>query len=95
MDENVIDHLPEWQCHKVVRAGKITLIDHMADDSAMLRLEFEPKKQFDIIQASVKVSDAWMVKHKPEIGGYFVAYDDGYLSYSPAHAFESGYTRKL
>ncbi len=32
-------------------------------------------------------------RHKPEVGGYFVVYEDGYQSYSPAKAFEDGYTR--
>jgi bacterioferritin-associated ferredoxin len=32
-------------------------------------------------------------KHKPQVGGYIVIYDDGYTSFSPAKAFEEGYTR--
>ena len=28
----------------------------------------------------------------PEVGGYYVVYEDGYKSFSPAGAFESGYT---
>lgn len=28
------------------------------------------------------------------IGGYFIRYDDGYESYSPKEAFESGYARE-
>jgi hypothetical protein len=39
------------------------------------------------------VDQAYMDKHKPEVGGYFVQYDDGYKSFSPAKAFEEGYTR--
>ncbi|MCK9988658.1 MAG: hypothetical protein AzoDbin1_05130 [Azoarcus sp.] len=27
------------------------------------------------------------------VGGYYVVYEDGYKSFSPAIAFESGYTR--
>ena len=34
----------------------------------------------------------FVTKHKPQAGGYFVVYDDGYKSYSPAAAFESGYS---
>lgn len=34
-----------------------------------------------------------MAKHKPVAGGYFVVYEDGYESFSPAKAFEEGYTR--
>jgi hypothetical protein len=32
-------------------------------------------------------------KHQPKAGGYYVVYADGYKSFSPAEAFESGYTR--
>jgi hypothetical protein len=30
-------------------------------------------------------------KHKPEVGGYYVVYKEGYKSFSPAGAFEEGY----
>lgn len=35
----------------------------------------------------------YLRKHKPEVGGYYVVYEDGYKSFSPAKAFEEGYTR--
>jgi hypothetical protein len=35
----------------------------------------------------------FMIKHDPQVGGYFVEYEDGYESFSPAKAFEGGYTR--
>lgn len=39
------------------------------------------------------VDQAYMDKHKPEVGGYYVVYEGGYKSFSPAKAFEEGYTR--
>ena len=33
-----------------------------------------------------------MNKHAPQPGGYFVLYEGGYTSWSPADAFEAGYT---
>jgi hypothetical protein len=33
-----------------------------------------------------------MKKHRPQVGGYYVLYEDGYHSFSPAPAFESGYS---
>lgn len=39
------------------------------------------------------VDSDYIVRHKPEAGGYFVQYVDGYKSFSPAQAFEEGYTR--
>jgi hypothetical protein len=42
--------------------------------------------------APFSVSDEYVAKHKPVVGGYWVQYDDGYTSFSPAQAFEEGYT---
>ena len=39
------------------------------------------------------VDQAYMTKHNPQVGGYYVVYEDGYKSFSPAKAFEDGYTR--
>ena len=41
----------------------------------------------------VTVGQPYMAKHKPQIGGYYVRYADGYESWSPADAFEGGYTK--
>lgn len=43
--------------------------------------------------APVEISQSYLEKHQPCVGGYYVVYEDGYLSFSPAEAFESGYTR--
>lgn len=40
-----------------------------------------------------QLSAAFIAKHKPQVGGYLVFYEDRYESYSPARAFEEGYTR--
>lgn len=42
---------------------------------------------------SFTVDADFLRKHKPVAGGYFVQYADGYKSFSPAKAFEEGYTR--
>ena len=39
------------------------------------------------------VSGGWLARHRPEVGGYFVRDADGDESFSPAAAFEAGYTR--
>lgn len=38
------------------------------------------------------VNHAYVRKHNPQVGGYYVVYADGYESFSPAQAFEEGYT---
>ena len=35
--------------------------------------------------------EAYLDKHEPQAGGYYVRYADGYESWSPAEAFENGY----
>jgi hypothetical protein len=32
------------------------------------------------------------IKPAPQAGMYMVVYEDGYISFSPAEAFEAGYT---
>ena len=54
------------------------------------RVYFQPAEEgYD----KVPLSPEYVAKHKPEVGGYYVVYEDGYKSFSPAGAFESGYTR--
>lgn len=43
--------------------------------------------------APIELSSDYLSKHNPKVGGYFVVYEDGYQSFSPADAFEGGYTR--
>ena len=43
--------------------------------------------------APITVDATWIQKHNPGVGGYYVVYDDGYASYSPAKAFEPGYAK--
>lgn len=80
--------LPQYRCHKVVRAAKITAIERGAVTVLTLG-----DIGGGILQAHLQVSYAYDSKHSPEVGGYYVVYADGYQSYSPAEAFEEGYTR--
>ena len=83
--------LPKYQCHKKVWALKIKAVAQgtqptdLPGGSWMLH-------PADDGYGPLEVSHEWYAKHKPEAGGYFVVYDDGYKSYSPASAFESGYS---
>lgn len=78
------DGLPLWKCHKTVAAFKIT--DTEALSNGQVRLIGEDPA------CSVVCDSAYVDKHRPQIGGYFVHYHDGYRSWSPAEAFEDGYT---
>jgi len=78
--------LPTWRCHKVVQAARIEAIVRGDDpDDITLCVACPPHM--------LKVNAVWDAKHVPQPGGYFVRYEDGYESYSPAKAFEEGYTR--
>lgn len=78
--------IPKYVCHKEVRALKITNVEWVgAEQKYMLHFGasgFEP----------VAVSKEWVDGKGPRAGGYYVQYQDGYTSFSPAKAFEEGYT---
>ena len=85
--------MPRYKCHKEVWALKIAAVvrdgegeNRETDGSAMIT-------PADDGFAPFKVDAAFMRKHKPQVGGYYVVYKDGYKSFSPADAFEEGYTR--
>jgi hypothetical protein len=88
--------MPKYQSHKQVWALKIKdiMFDHdlaeienrETDGSATITPEEDGYTPF-------KVDHAYCRKHEPKIGGYYVVYEDGYKSFSPAEAFESGYTK--
>jgi hypothetical protein len=76
---------PKYVSHKEVGAAKISEVEVGADGSLTVHLE----GGFDNVVISHHDR-----KHKPhpEKGGYLVQYSDGYTSFSPAKAFEEGYT---
>lgn len=43
--------------------------------------------------APFSVDATYIQKHQPKVGGYYVVYKDGYTSFSPAQAFDEGYSR--
>ena len=74
----------EYQSHKCVKACKIRFVSKYKDGSAVIELESGIQLTAD---------SAYMNKHNPQEGGYYVVYADGYRSYSPAEAFDEGYTK--
>lgn len=94
-DNQPVTEMPKYQSHKKVWALKIKgivfdkdLADETGretDGSATITPEENGYGPF-------KVDQAYVSKHNPKVGGYYVVYDDGYKSWSPAEAFEAGYT---
>ncbi|EPU0352033.1 hypothetical protein ACVT81_003904 [Yersinia enterocolitica] len=77
--------MPRYQCHKQVWALKIKAIKVMTDGTGVITPEEKGFGDFD-------VESDYINKHCPQVGGYYVQYKGGYESYSPADAFESGYS---
>lgn len=73
--------LPSYRCHKIVKGEKITAIS----DDGMLEL--------GRINYRVLPGKDYFKRNSPKPGGYYVLYENGYESCSPAAPFESGYTR--
>lgn len=97
--------MPRYKSHKTVWALKIAAIElkrpTLAELETILNSETtdtsnEPVAAIihpaDEGYAPFAVGESYMRKHKPEVGGYYVVYADGYKSFSPAQAFEEGYT---
>ena len=76
--------MPRWQCHKLVWALQI--------ESIVASLTGASLYPVDQSYGPILVDSEWIGKHQPHPNGYYVVYDDGYTSYSPQDAFESGYT---
>ena len=76
--------MPKYQSIKKVCGLKIKEIGlYDEDGGAQINPEEEGYDSFD-------VSQAYVDKHNPKKGGYYVVYEDGYKSFSPAEAFEKG-----
>lgn len=73
--------MPNYVSHKQVWALRIKSID-----GATITPDDEGYAPFE-------VDEQYLAKHSPHVGGYYVVYADGYKSFSPAAAFEQGYTR--
>ncbi|WP_072095023.1 hypothetical protein [Enterobacter cloacae] len=88
--------MPRYQCHKKVWALKIELVDHKPNPdhtgktgaSSYGAIIHPVDKRYP----SFDVSPDYVCKHRPQDGGYYVVYEDGYESFSPANAFEAGYS---
>lgn len=86
--------LPLYRSHKQVRALKIKAIlnpnEGIPDEDNGERLLTFSDPGYEA--CAFLVSGEYVKKHKPQVGGYYVRYADGYESWSPAAAFEEGYT---
>lgn len=73
---------PKYKCHKEVRAAKIAIVEHDEQGTIICFANYK----------NIRVTNEFVQKHNPMDGMYYVIYEDGYASISPAKAFEEGYT---
>ena len=88
MENDVQAEMPKYKCHKEVHALKIDSLKPRTPDDGTLLLT-----PTDAGYAPFILDAAFVKKHNPQTGGYYVVYADGYKSFSPAKAFEDGYTK--
>ena len=87
MNQPMIE-LPKYKSHKIVRALSIAAIEVHEDKSATIAPSLAAYAPF-------KTQPGWAERFKgnEDDKGYYVVYEDGYASWSPTEAFESGYTK--
>lgn len=78
-----IPDLAPYDCHKRVEAAKIA------------RVEWRGMREWLVFESGAmkEMPTGWVKQHSAKAGGYYVVYEDGYTSFSPAEAFENGYTK--
>ena len=84
-NQATLREMPRYKCHKQVHALKILHVHIESDERGLVT-------PVDDGFAPFFVSSEFMEKHNPEGGGYYVVYKDGYKSFSPAKAFDEGYS---
>lgn len=87
MEDTPKREMPRYRCHKIVYALKIGTVKVHADASAAIAPNDKGVAPF-----TTKPNWADRFHGSENDLGYYVVYDDGYTSWSPAKAFEDGYT---
>lgn len=95
---------PRYVSHKTVAAFKInSIITNPKGELLVRQLSQDCMRRArgpdDVLYFEI-VTAAWCRKNAPDgvsslVGGYLVAYEDGYRSWSPSATFEAGYTAEL
>lgn len=88
---NAAAEMPKYESHKIVHALQIAVISPATPDNK----ENPGGAEITPVEGAFApfiVDAAYMDKHQPKVGGYYVVYKDGYKSFSPKEAFEEGYT---
>jgi len=82
--------IPRYRCHKEVFALKIASVDSVGTDTTT---DENPIVTIHFVEDGHSPRTVNLRgRPTPEAGWYYVIYEDGYASFSPAKAFEEGYT---
>lgn len=88
--------LPQYVCHRVVRAAKIVDIYRnssmpVAEKGAWRITVLNPESSTP--RQVLEMDGRWVAQHQPQIGGYVVVFLDGHVSFTPADVFEHAYSK--
>jgi len=83
--------MPRYKCHKEVHACMIKdIVENPNGSIDLFFYNFGPDKTFSPVNISAPESSRF-ANHEDDLG-YFIVYEDGYVSWSPTKAFEEGYS---
>jgi hypothetical protein len=78
--------LPQYRCHKVVRAAEILSARTLDEKQSLLYLNI-----CGCSTLHITVPNTLFARYAPEKGDFYIIYDDGYASISPRGPFKEGY----
>lgn len=81
---------PKYKCHSIIRASKIKDIVIVGKAYAPILGSIEVVEPKGM---TLRVDGVFLEKFRPQIGGYLVTAENGYLVYVPEKAFEKCYSR--
>lgn len=93
VDTTVSTQLPRWKSHKEVWGDRIAEIHQAGPDDELQSVDDSGIRWVLDCRGVIFVTKDLIARGQPQVGDYFVQYDDGYKSWSPAQPFEEGYTR--
>ena len=88
--------MPRYKCYKEVWALQIDTIQYDSEMAIEEGRESDGSATITPVEEGYgpfRVNYTYVQKHDPQPGGYYVVYKGGYKSFSPAKAFEGGYTK--
>lgn len=88
--------LPEYDCHKVVRAARIigVKLDTTGPEPGTRILTLKNMATGAEGPWAASVNHGIWARYTPIVGDYFVVYNNNYISISPKKEFEEGYKLK-